>query len=162
MANNWIWLLTISPLYMAYEIPTKNRGKQGKKDKSLFKGNRRDCRHNKANKHMARKTFASTMLLYNDVPMEIVSELLGHSSIKVTQEYYGKVVQKSIRFFSATILKAMNEQHLISFWIKSDSTYSWTKLCLIFVLYMERTDIVYHPRRIKVSIAIFIANPFIA
>ncbi len=27
---------------------------------------------------------------------------------------------------------------------------------------VERTDIVYHPRRIKVSIAIFIANPFIA
>jgi hypothetical protein len=26
---------------------------------------------------------------------------------------------------------------------------------------VERTDIVYHPRRIKVSIAIFIANPFI-
>jgi len=45
---------------------------------------------------MARKTFASTVLLYNDVPMEIVSELLGHSSIKITQEYYGKVVQKRV------------------------------------------------------------------
>ena len=45
---------------------------------------------------MARKTFASTALLYNDVPMEIVSELLGHSSIKITQEYYGKVVQKRV------------------------------------------------------------------
>lgn len=46
--------------------------------------------------HMARKTFASTVLLYNDVPMEIVSELLGHSSMKITQEYYGKVVQRRI------------------------------------------------------------------
>ena len=46
--------------------------------------------------HMARKTFASTVLLYNDVPMEIVSELLGHSSMKITQEYYGKVVQKRV------------------------------------------------------------------
>ncbi len=46
--------------------------------------------------HMARKTFASTVLLYNDVPMEIVSDLLGHSSIKITQEYYGKVVQKRV------------------------------------------------------------------
>jgi integrase/recombinase XerD len=45
---------------------------------------------------MARKTFASTVLLYNDVPMEIVSELLGHSSMKITQEYYGKVVQKRV------------------------------------------------------------------
>jgi integrase len=77
MAINYI------PLYMAYEIPTKNRGKQGKKDKSLFKGNRRDCKHNKANRHMARKTFASTVLLYNDVPMEIVSELLGHSNMGI-------------------------------------------------------------------------------
>ena len=46
--------------------------------------------------HMARKTFASTVLLYNDVPMEIVSELLGHSSIKITQDYYGKIVQKKV------------------------------------------------------------------
>ncbi len=46
--------------------------------------------------HTARKTFASTVLLYNDVPMEIVSELLGHSSMKITQEHYGKVVQKRI------------------------------------------------------------------
>jgi integrase/recombinase XerD len=45
---------------------------------------------------MARKTFASTVLLYNDVPMEIVSELLGHSSMKITQEYYGKVIQKRV------------------------------------------------------------------
>ena len=46
--------------------------------------------------HIARKTFASTVLLYNDVPMEIVSELLGHSSMTITQESYGKVVQKKI------------------------------------------------------------------
>ncbi|PHN94735.1 integrase [Maribacter sp. 6B07] len=46
--------------------------------------------------HVARKTFASTVLLYNDVPMEIVSELLGHSSMKITQEYYAKVVQKRV------------------------------------------------------------------
>lgn len=46
--------------------------------------------------HIARKTFATTVLLYNDVPMEIVSELLGHSKITITQEHYGKVVQKKI------------------------------------------------------------------
>jgi integrase/recombinase XerD len=46
--------------------------------------------------HMARRTFASTVLLYNDVPMEIVSELLGHSNMKITQDSYGKVVQKKI------------------------------------------------------------------
>lgn len=46
--------------------------------------------------HIARKTFASTVLLYNDVPMEIVSELLGHSNMLITQESYGKVVQRKV------------------------------------------------------------------
>ena len=46
--------------------------------------------------HIARKTFASTVLLFNDVPMEIVSELLGHSNMAITQESYGKVVQKKV------------------------------------------------------------------
>ncbi len=46
--------------------------------------------------HIARKTFATTVLLYNDVPMEIVSELLGHSKLSVTQEHYAKVVQKKV------------------------------------------------------------------
>ena len=46
--------------------------------------------------HIARKTFATTVLLYNDVPIEIVSELLGHSKISVTQEHYAKVVNKKV------------------------------------------------------------------
>lgn len=46
--------------------------------------------------HMARKTFASTILLYNDVPMEIVSELLGHSEMSITQNHYAKVVKKKV------------------------------------------------------------------
>jgi len=28
--------------------------------------------------------------------MEIVSKLLGHSSMKITQEHYGKIVEKKI------------------------------------------------------------------
>ena len=59
--------------------------------------------------HMARKTFASTVLLYNNVPMEIVSELLGHSSMKITQEYYGKIVQKRI---SEEMERLMKKQEL--------------------------------------------------
>ena len=46
--------------------------------------------------HIARKTFATTILLFNDVPMEIVSELLGHSKISMTQEHYGKIVQSKL------------------------------------------------------------------
>jgi integrase len=46
--------------------------------------------------HIARKTFATTILLYNDVPMEIVSDLLGHSKLDVTQRHYAKVVQRKV------------------------------------------------------------------
>lgn len=46
--------------------------------------------------HIARKTFATTVLLYNNVPMEIVSELLGHSNMNITQAHYGKVVKKRV------------------------------------------------------------------
>jgi integrase len=58
--------------------------------------------------HIARKTFASTILLYNDVPMEIVSELLGHSSIVVTQESYGKIVRKKVSEAIINLSKKMN------------------------------------------------------
>jgi integrase len=45
---------------------------------------------------IARKTFATTVLLFNDVPMEIVSELLGHSNMNITQAHYGKIVQRKV------------------------------------------------------------------
>lgn len=59
--------------------------------------------------HTARKTFASTILLYNDVSIEIVSELLGHSSISITEEYYGKVVQKRLSECIAKLGKKLNQ-----------------------------------------------------
>jgi len=46
--------------------------------------------------HIARKTFATTVLLYNNVPMEVVSKLLGHSKMQTTQEHYGEIIQKRI------------------------------------------------------------------
>lgn len=46
--------------------------------------------------HLARKTFATTVLLLNGVSMEDVSELLGHSKITVTQEHYVKVVKSKV------------------------------------------------------------------
>lgn len=59
--------------------------------------------------HIARKTFATTVLLYNDVPMEIVSELLGHSNMTITQAHYGKVVQKKVGEEMKRISKKLNE-----------------------------------------------------
>ena len=46
--------------------------------------------------HIARKTFATTVLLLNGVSMEVVSELLGHSKITVTQDSYAKVVKNKV------------------------------------------------------------------
>ena len=37
--------------------------------------------------HIARHTFATTVTLSNGVPIETVSKMLGHSSIKQTQHY---------------------------------------------------------------------------
>ena len=45
--------------------------------------------------HLARHTFATTITLTNGVPIETVSKLLGHSSIKTTQ-IYAKVVERKL------------------------------------------------------------------
>ncbi len=60
--------------------------------------------------HIARKTFATTVLLYNDVPMEIVSELLGHSSITITEAHYGKIVQKKVSEQMKSLSKKLNSK----------------------------------------------------
>jgi integrase len=39
------------------------------------------------NTHKARRTFGSTVTLNNDVPIHVVKELLGHQSVKQTEEY---------------------------------------------------------------------------
>ncbi len=46
--------------------------------------------------HVARKTFATTVLLLNDVPIEVVSKLLGHSRIGITQAHYGQIVEDKV------------------------------------------------------------------
>mgnify|MGYP000096947967 CR=1 FL=1 len=45
--------------------------------------------------HMARHTFATTVTLCNNVPIESVSRMLGHKSIKTTQ-HYGKIIDKKV------------------------------------------------------------------
>ena len=60
--------------------------------------------------HLARRTFATTILLYNDIPMEIVSELLGHSKISITQDSYAKVVQNKVSNQMKKLSKKLNKK----------------------------------------------------
>lgn len=39
------------------------------------------------NTHKARRTFGSTVTLANDVPIHIVKNMLGHKSVRQTEEY---------------------------------------------------------------------------
>lgn len=59
--------------------------------------------------HIARKTFATTVLLYNDIPIEVVSELLGHSKISTTQEHYAKVVQRKVSEQVSNLANKLNK-----------------------------------------------------
>jgi integrase/recombinase XerD len=55
--------------------------------------------------HIARHTFATTVTLENGVPMESVSKMLGHSSIRTTQ-IYSKVKKKKV----STDMKLLRER----------------------------------------------------
>jgi site-specific recombinase XerD len=45
--------------------------------------------------HTARHTFATTVTLNNNVPIESVSKMLGHKSLKQTQ-HYAKILNKKV------------------------------------------------------------------
>ncbi|MGO1245720.1 MAG: tyrosine-type recombinase/integrase [Sphingobacterium sp.] len=45
--------------------------------------------------HIARHTFATTITLSNNVPIDTVSKMLGHTNIRTTQ-LYAKTMEKKI------------------------------------------------------------------
>ncbi|WP_461637053.1 tyrosine-type recombinase/integrase [Labilibaculum euxinus] len=59
--------------------------------------------------HMARHTFATTITLSNNVPIETVSKMLGHSDLKTTQ-IYAKVVDEKMKSDMDALRLKMTEQ----------------------------------------------------
>src|SRR5690554_3621396 len=60
--------------------------------------------------HLARHTFATTVTLSNGVPIESVSKMLGHTSIKTTQIYAKVVEQKLSEDMQNLKLKMLSSQ----------------------------------------------------
>ena len=46
--------------------------------------------------HVASHTFATTITLSNDVPMAVVSKMLGHTKIATTEQY-AKILNKNVK-----------------------------------------------------------------
>lgn len=59
---------------------------------------------------MARHTFATTITLSNNVPIETVSKMLDHSDLKTTQ-IYAKVVDEKMKSDMNTLRQKMTEQN---------------------------------------------------
>ena len=70
--------------------------------------------------HIARHTFATTVTLTNGVPIETISKMLGHKSIKTTQ-IYSKVVEQKVSY-DMKILKEKLLQNNSPLQIKNHST----------------------------------------
>ena len=49
--------------------------------------------------HVARHTFATTIALANDIPIEAVGKMLGHASLRSTQ-IYAKITNEHLARFS--------------------------------------------------------------
>lgn len=46
--------------------------------------------------HVGRKTFATTIALRNGMSMEVVSKIMGHQNMRITQEYYADIQDERI------------------------------------------------------------------
>ena len=60
--------------------------------------------------HLSRHTFATTVTLSNGVPIESVSKMLGHRSLKTTQ-IYAKVIDKKLRADMEVVKMKYDTEH---------------------------------------------------
>lgn len=58
--------------------------------------------------HISRHSFASTITLSNNIPIETVSKLMGHKRISMTQ-HYGKVVDQKVDRDIAALSEKLDE-----------------------------------------------------
>jgi len=61
--------------------------------------------------HMARHSFATSVTLTNGVPIESVSKMLGHKSLRTTQ-HYAKIVDKRVSDDMAILKQKLSIQNL--------------------------------------------------
>lgn len=80
------------------------------KANSYLKEIAKDCGINKnITFHMARHTFATTVMLSNGVPIETVSKLLGHTKLSTTQ-IYARVIESKISEDIGNLLQRLEDK----------------------------------------------------
>ena len=61
--------------------------------------------------HVARHTFATSVTLSNGVPIETVSKMLGHTSLKTTQ-IYARIIDSKISNDMSQLQKKLHKESL--------------------------------------------------
>jgi site-specific recombinase XerD len=69
--------------------------------------------------HTARHTFATTVTLNNNVPIESVSKMLGHKSLKQTQ-HYAKILNKKVSEDMERLTRRLSTVHIGQYFRKAE------------------------------------------